>query len=97
MGERGQFVSFLLSVLELLYEVVASVLTSLNSPQNKNPHLLAPSSNILHHGLQLPGWTARLSESEAENVSKELCHQSPRKKAASFASLNGVLKYPRTG
>lgn len=95
MGERGQFVPFLLGVLESLYEVVAPVLTSLNSPQNKNPRSLAPSSNILHHGLRLPGWTARFSESEAENVSKELCHQSPRKKGSILCQLKWGFKIPK--
>lgn len=39
--ESGQFVSFHLSVLGLVYEILASVLNSLNSPQNRNPQLLA--------------------------------------------------------
>lgn len=35
--ESGQFVSFHLGVLGLVYEIAASVLSFLNSPQNKNP------------------------------------------------------------
>lgn len=70
MVESGQFVSFHLNVPGLVYERVTSALTSLNSPQNKkkNPQLLATESDSLSRGLQLPGWAARLNESEVENV-----------------------------
>lgn len=39
--ESGQLVSFHLRVPGLVCESVTSVLTSLNSPQNKNPQVLA--------------------------------------------------------